>query len=159
MDNGCRSRDAVIASNYMREISMFLQIVIFYVLIYRVILKQRRDIASISVQSEAREELQSRKEETRKAYTIGIIIITLVICYSPITLVSIISEDATTELFCDRSKESVIGLAWAQFFMLLNSSINPVIYCLRMKDIRRAIKNIFGCCGLVSQQTIEEAEL
>ena len=146
----------VVVYGTILEIFMFLQIVISYLLIYRAILKQRRDITSNSVQSQIREELRSRKEETRKAYTIGIIIIILIICYTPITVVGIASKAA--ESFCDRSKESVIGTTWAQFFMLLNSSVNPVIYCLRMKDIRRAIKDIFGCHRLVSQQS-ELAEL
>ena len=126
------------------EAVVFLQILVFYTLIYKAILKQRRTIISTSVARGTRDELWMRKEETRKAYTIGIIIIILLLCYTPLIIASIIAKDIN-EPICARSKQTLIASCWGWFFMLLNSSINPVFYCLRMRDIRKAAKRIFQC--------------
>ena len=126
------------------ESLVFLQIVVCYALIYKAILKQRQNITSTFARGEKRDEISTRKEDRRKAYTIGIVILILVLCYTPITLVSFLAKDTAKEI-CDRSKETVIASSWGWFFMLLNSSLNPILYCLRMKDIRKAAKRIFHC--------------
>ena len=138
------------------EAVVFLQILVFYALIYKAILKQRRTITSTSVARGTRDELWMRKEETRKAYTIGIIIIILFLCYTPLIIASIIAKDSN-EPICARSKQTLIASCWGWFFMLLNSSINPVFYCLRMRDIRKAAKRIFRCrtSGISTETTFD----
>ena len=113
------------------------QIVTSYVVIYREVLAQRRSIATVSVSVNNKDELRRRKVEKKKTYQIMIIIITLFICYSPMCITSIVLKDASKEV-CVMSKSTIAAVIWGQFFMLLNSSINPLIYCLKMKEVRNA---------------------
>lgn len=120
------------------------QIVASYVLIYREVLVQRRKIAEVSISVNNRDDLRRRKGEKRKAYQILIIIIALFICYSPICMISLVLKDSSKEV-CIMPKKTIAAIIWGQFFMLLNSSINPLIYCFKMKEVRNeAIRIIWS---------------
>ena len=75
--------------------------------------------------------------EQRQANTIAIVVVTLILCYLPqIVLLTIRASygDNRDLLNID---------AWADLLVFLNSSLNPLIYCHRNKDIRLALKSIF----------------
>ena len=75
-------------------------------------------------------------KEKQRANTIVIVIATLLLCYLPqIILLEVraVQGDSRTLILID---------AWADLFVYINSTLNPLIYCLRNKDIKVAIKTI-----------------
>lgn len=76
-------------------------------------------------------------KERKRANTIAVVILTVFICYLPqITLLIIraIYGDNRLLLLLD---------AWADLLVYINSSLNPLIYCVRNREIRTALKEIF----------------
>ena len=63
------------------------------------------------------------------------VLITLVVCYLPYFMVAILDITGPLGQFLD--------LAWgvAISFVMLNSSLNPFLYCWKMKEVRQAVKN------------------
>ena len=120
------------------------QIIVYYCRIYATILKQRRHIASVTVNSEERVEYRRRSIEKRRAYTIGIIISFMLISYGPMSGVKILLEDTGSYYICRMSEKTIVAISWGQFFVLLNSAMNPIIYCFRMQDIRNAVRRMFA---------------
>lgn len=98
-------------------------------------------VEDMSVSYRGRKKMAQRwrrfKSEQRQANTIAIIIVTLMLCYLPqITLLTIRATYGD-------SRELLNIDAWADLFVFLNSSLNPLIYCLRNKEIRSALKSLF----------------
>ena len=108
-------------------------VIISYSLIHRVILRLRRKtlpIQTINEQNRKKKQLKHHHMAKTVAITIGV----LLICYLPKLTVALI------RITVGVSANLVnIGDAWADMFVLVNSSLNPLIYCYRMKDIRQAM--------------------
>ena len=69
--------------------------------------------------------------------------ITLVVCYLPYAIVAtIVSTTETHTQLLDLSLEAVLTL------VLFNSSLNPFLYCWKMKEVRQAVKDTIRqfCC-------------
>ncbi|XP_078342977.1 melanocortin receptor 5-like [Oculina patagonica] len=64
--------------------------------------------------------------------------ITLVVCYLPYAIASAIRTTAITG-----SHTQSLDLTWAatSSFVLLNSSLNPFLYCWKMREVRQAVKD------------------
>ena len=75
-----------------------------------------------------------RISERKRTNTIAIILATAVICYGPLALIFVLRgiQGDTFELV-------YIADPWADLILYLNSSINPVIYCFRARDINEAV--------------------
>ena len=121
---------------------MIFQIIVCYIRIYVMIRKQRQKILSVTVNNQDTDELRRRKTENKRAYTIALIIVVLFVSYCPMSIVSLFYKEMSMDI-CDMSEKTIVAIAWGRFFMLLNSSINPIIYCLRMHEIRNAIRRLF----------------
>ena len=69
--------------------------------------------------------------------------ITLVACYLPQALVR-----ASASLFPMSDVSFVLGLRYAISLMYLNSSLNPFLYIWRIREVRKAVKDIIRqyCC-------------
>ncbi len=85
----------------------------------------------------------SFSKEKRRANTIAIVITTLLACYMPqIVLLNIRAVQGDNE-------DLLLADAWADLFVYINSTLNPLIYCFRNKDVKTALKsvmrNIFVC--------------
>ena len=65
----------------------------------------------------------------------------LLICYFPFSVVNILWFHGVLD----------IGIAFdvTFSFLFLNSSLNPILYCWKIKDVRQAVKNTikFNCCA------------
>lgn len=123
----------------------FMTMMYFTGRIYFVIRKQARDVLSIgTIGAVQRNELRRRKGEKSKAYTLAVIFGCFILCYLP-SLVFLI----VTGIFnvCYFSKGRFMAFAWVNLLALLNSCLNPLIYCFRMKAVRKAVKTIFKCKG------------
>ena len=130
---------------YIPSVIVFigLQIMIFYCRIYACILRQRRHIVSVLVYGQSGAKFRRRNTEKRRAYTIGIILLLMLISYGPLSVVKVFFEDETSREICGRPAKTMIVIAWGQFFVLLNSAMNPIVYCFRIRDIRNAITRLF----------------
>ena len=121
------------------------QITVFYCRIYANILRQRQHISSLAVVNQDGSKSRRRNFETRRAYTIAIIIATMLISYVPMNVIMVLFGNTTQNDICTLSEQAIVAIAWGQFFVLLNSAMNPIIYCFRMQDIRKAIKVLCKC--------------
>lgn len=123
-------------------------VILSYALIYRAIRAQRRVgitvgcIGDNTLSALERKNNARRNEDTKKAYTIGIIIIAFACCYAPqigILAVPVVIEKEV----CYHPVNVFLVEVIVTFIMLINSAINPIIYSLRMKAIREAASQIF----------------
>ena len=121
-------------------------IAIFYVKIYLAVKYHIKQIAAMQTSDggEINEEMQRNAEKQKKAaVSIFCLYVVLVVCYLPNLIV--ISIKLADENF----KFSKYLTAFTDLLVFLNSSLNPLIYCLKMKHIRYAAKNIlvkiFSC--------------
>ena len=132
---GVPSVSIYIGASIVMVISI-LTIVVCYINIYLVILRHKNQISEQAAVSHAdpTEVRNERPAERRKTNTIAIIIAALFACYAPhIITICIKSFTGRKLLLESRVFEMII---------LMNSSINPVIYCLRSSEIRTAAKEV-----------------
>ena len=134
---------AIIPYCTVQMILIFSQITAFYCRIYANILRQRRHISSLAVVNQDRSRFRRRNFERKRAYTIAIIIVTMLISYVPMNVLIVIFSSKTPGGICKLTEQGIIAISWGQFFVLLNSAMNPIIYCFRMQDIRKAIKRLY----------------
>ena len=76
------------------------------------------------------------RREKKAAIDMIIVIAVLLLCLAPSIPVNIF-------LVSSADKSGVLRL-WCASLVYVNSSINPVIYCVRKHDIRRAVKAILA---------------
>ncbi len=81
--------------------------------------------------------------ERRNTRTIGIILGTFYICYIPLIVLTAMSSFKQMDW-------QVLQLVspWLETCVYLNSSFNPLIYCYRMTDIRKAVWRRMGLLGV-----------
>ena len=130
----------------------FIQLVIFVVVflvltvstmkIFQMVRRHQREINS---QAEALSHLQSNTVNVLKcrksAITVLYIYGLVVICYVPFigTLI--------TEMFHRYTIKEQIAYDFSTTVIFVNSFINPLVYCWRIREIRKAVKNILRAWG------------
>ena len=119
------------------------QMILFYCRIYANIRKQRQHISAVDGALRDKSKFRRRIVEARRAHTIGIIVVLMLILYCPINVIVMIFGYTTANDICSLSEKAIVAIAWGQFFVFLNSSMKPIIYCFQMHDIRYAIKRLF----------------
>ena len=120
-----------------------------FIKIYRIV---RRHQLQIHVQQQAVENSTDAKnhhirQSTRSAKNIFIYFLAMILCYSPFSIVVIISGFTGVDL--------KVILTFSFTVVLMNSSINPFLYCWRMTELREAVfktVKLFSC-----RQTDERA--
>lgn len=75
--------------------------------------------------------LRYKKSTLAMVYILGIFIV----CYVPILIVNI------AMIIRGYTKREKIAYIYTTTILLVNSTLNPIIYCWRMSDIRRAVKS------------------
>lgn len=121
-------------------------IAIFYLKIYLAVKYHTEQIAAMQASNggEINEEMQLKAAKQKKAaVTIFCVYVWLMICYLPnliIICISLADESLITSQYMT---------TFTDFLVFLNSSLNPLIYCWKMKHVRHAVKNmlvnIFSC--------------
>ena len=78
-----------------------------------------------------------RQKEQQKSNTSAILIVVLLLCYLPnVTCVVL-------EIFIPNSLLlSYVVMRWTSLLMFINSSLNPILYSIKTKDIRLAISRL-----------------
>ena len=112
--------------------------------IFRVIKRQHREIRAVSTglrNSSLPQRNSVNSHDRSKTMIIAIITFLFFICYAPV----IITEAILDVLGIFKKSETAGSLCryWAEFFVLLNSLINPIVYYARMKTFRKAAKDVF----------------
>ena len=128
------------------EIICYVILAILYCKIYSTVRRHRNQIQSLQVQQDEGQNHEMMANFARLVkLALGTFYVYLVflLCYLPLTcvkIVMIISGFNTTTWH-------IFHYSWTMVF--LNSSLNPLIYCWRMRHIRHAviniIQNIFPC--------------
>ena len=70
--------------------------------------------------------------------------LTLVVCYLPQGLVAAFAPNIGLSSFV------FLAIQYASTLVFLNSSLNPILYCLKMPEVRQAVKETFrqvSCCS------------
>uniref|UniRef100_A0A674E2C4 Cannabinoid receptor n=2 Tax=Salmo TaxID=8028 RepID=A0A674E2C4_SALTR len=91
-----------------------------------------------------------RPEQTRMdirlAKTLVLILVVLVICWGPVLAIMVY------DLFWKMDDDIKTVFAFASMLCLLNSTVNPIIYALRSKDLRHAFLSSCQACRGSAQQ-------
>ena len=78
----------------------------------------------------------------RAVYSVAWIQLAMLACYGPYILMVFLWHFGNI----DYSTEITIASEFFRCLFFLNSSLNPVLYCWRIKDFRQEVKNIIGKC-------------
>ena len=70
--------------------------------------------------------------------TVAALVASMLMCYLPITMLNILRNHLQLDIVTVK-----ILYQWGNFLIVLNSSINPVIYCIRVQTIRQAVKQVW----------------
>lgn len=119
-------------------------IAIFYLKIYLAVKYHTEQITAMQASDGGDEEIQRNAGKQKKvAVTIFCVYLVFLVCYLPnIILICINLADL-------KFTPSQYLTAFSDLLVFLNSSLNPLIYCWKMKHIRQTVKNIlvniFSC--------------
>ena len=99
--------------------------------------RHRQHILAHQVSEDAAREILKKDKAAR---TTTMVVGTLLLCYAPATLCHAVILKAGFPT------DTALGaLYFTEVFIFANSTINPIIYCMRTQDFRRALKELFGC--------------
>lgn len=113
-----------------------------YAKIYKVVCSQRRRVAMISNALDGQQQSRISIREKSKTYTIAIILAIFTACYAPYIAYSIMSILYLLGGIKDYKHLVELEIC-AYYLVLLNSCLNPVVYCARSAEMRRAALKIF----------------
>ena len=104
-----------------------------YVRIYKVVKYHQNQIYSQNrlQNAQTRDALRQRKS----AYSSLFVCVLFLACYFPYFPCTILNTTNTTEI------SFLVALFASSFLIFLNSSLNPIVYCWRYREIRRIVKN------------------
>jgi len=109
-----------------------------YVYIFSEIRRQKKRLQTEQL---SQEEAKRVKKDNKAAYTLGIILGVLIITYMPSMLLLLIESIATFNKL--DSGTLLICYSWATTFILFRCLFNPIIYCWRNENIRKAVLQSF----------------
>ena len=115
------------------QLLIIMAILTMYVKIYRVVLSKRNQHGGL------RERSRISRTERSRTHTVTIILAVFIACYAPYAAYCI---DSVLYFLGKVGDSTKLGL-WAQFFVLLNSCLNPIVYCARSRQIRKAAVRMF----------------
>ena len=103
--------------------------------IFHIVRRHQRQITQQqqSVQSNTINVLKCRKSAVTVLYVYGL----FVISYLPVFVILLI------QTFTGYTKTVRIAFNYVATAVFINSFLNPVVYCWRIREIRRAVKNVF----------------
>lgn len=102
-----------------------------------VIATTSNDVLKETKQQKITENDANSSNQRSRSYTVVAILSVFLLCYLPVTVVNVVSRNHVI-----RQQVLEIAYDWTNFLVLLNSSINPVIYCIRVHQIRSELKRL-----------------
>ena len=125
-------------------ISCIVSVVVSYAILYR---ETRRHEKKIKAQQLPQEEVERFARESKVLKTTVYVIGAVVICFSPVGVTLVISSTMMISGDWDSTRTSGLYDAFASTIRtcgILNSLLNPLIYCWRQREMRRFIFNRFS---------------
>ncbi|XP_078255928.1 cannabinoid receptor 1 [Rhinoraja longicauda] len=95
--------------------------------------------------------LDQTRMDIRLAKTLVLILVVLIICWGPLLAIMVY------DVFGKMNKLVKTIFAFCSMLCLLNSTVNPIIYALRSKDLRHAFRTMFCSCKGASSQPLENS--
>ena len=117
-------------------VSCFVFIASAYVILYFETLRHKKMIKN---QQLPQEQVQRFKKENRALRTTVLIIGAVLVCFLPAVFALILVSSGVVQTGSD---VYLFFVPWVRTFAMLNSLLNPLIYCWRQKEIRMLV---FGC--------------
>ena len=105
--------------------------------IYRICRRHRIQIQKQELPNQP--EAFDMKRYRKSLFTMIVLLILLIICYTPYICIRALIAFTNWPL----SPRRTFMLRWSAFLVYLNSSINPLVYCWRMPTMRVAIKQFW----------------
>ena len=105
-----------------------------YLKIYLIVRRHQVQIANLEVQRQGHHGNMFWRLK-KSALNTFLVFIVLVFCYTPRSLVAVLKEDA----FSSAAEVNIITVV----IVFLNSSLNPLLYCWRIRELRTAMKHRF----------------
>ena len=100
----------------------------------------RRQVKRLKAEQLPQEEIQRIKKDRKAATTLAIILIALIFTYLPAIITGILATLPVSTVVPPRLR--VIIWSWVAISIMSGSLANPIIYCWRMKNLRRAFLEI-----------------
>lgn len=91
------------------------------------------------ITAKQKQEMRQRKCEIKTTHTMAIIVVIFLISYLPLIGFSIYNLPRLTK--CIDSKKILLGYMWTNLLAFTNSAVNPVVYFLRVTEMRAAARS------------------
>ncbi|XP_068711805.1 beta-1 adrenergic receptor-like [Montipora foliosa] len=127
-----------IAATVITVVSPCLVISICYYFMFKAAQIQIRKIAKRETVTN-RDEAIARLKNRKAVFTIGIVVGVFVVCWTPSLVISFVQFFYNDP--CERMKLNGHWF-WGALAEFSNSAFNPFIYCIRMRDFRKAVKRV-----------------
>ena len=131
------NEDTLYAITASTEVSCLIITALLYCKIYLAVRRHANQIHALQVQQEAQNgEMENAARQRKPAVAAFYVYLVFLACYLPsncISFATIINGFSTTEGFLT---------PYAVTLVFLNSSLNPLIYCWRMRHIRHTVMDI-----------------
>ena len=123
-------------------------IIYCYVRIHLVIVQKEKAMFAIGTIGDAdRDAIRNNREERRKSYTIIILLAVFTMSYLPTLAVALtVYGKYNGARVCNLPPNMAVAFMWSLFFLTLSSMLNPIVYCIFIKQIRKAALRLFCKC-------------
>ena len=136
---------------YLHTTFLIIFVIVIYNAIYVILRKQRNKFQSVSDkmkekdatlnQKRRRNQTQKQKNERQIVVTAFLITLLLILAFLPYTIVIIAAANCKN---CVAKEWFAVFNSVAIPFAFINSTANPFVYVLRMRDLRRSMKMTLG---------------
>jgi len=109
-----------------------------YIKIYQVVKRHRAQIRDQMTVQLSEIEVSRLKRLRKSAVNTLYVFFVFVLCYLPFFVITAINN-----MFKSSNTSVVLAYEFSVTLMLSNSSLNPLMYCLRLRDFRTAVKKTF----------------
>ena len=106
---------------------------VVYVRIYKVVKYHQNQIYSQNQLQNA--QTREAHKQRKSAYNSLFVSVVFLACYFPVFPCTILYMTNTTEI------SFIVAQFASEFLVFLNSSLNPLVYCWRYREIRQIVKN------------------
>lgn len=135
------------------SIASLLVVIICNYRVFKVIMKHKTQIMAIANQTAAENQnLLNREGERRRTYVVMTLFIVFFVSYLPSIFML---HFGTGNYRWELNSQRLITFMWVDFLKCLNSIANPLLYCYRLRSIRRAmIETMCHIKGLLLGRTL-----